>query len=213
MIKTKNDKLDKETKQTIKQLRKYMQDRYLQIVRYLENKNTQNANAEIRFLMKYEPSFAGEIKQLREARELRIRRQQFNHIDMKKTEIEKYMEKLQRDIMLIADNMNQTMSKQTSSDLALKQKLTHHANLKDKLDELQLIQEVLFNLLEAPQEKRPRGRPRKRIEEDAEADDIDIEDEQSIKEEQPENTQEDLDNDKTLQYNESTNSAPEKAED
>ena len=153
--------ITKEQKKLIKELQNYMQRRYLAMVRYLTSKNATNAEANIRFLIKNEPDWFAEIEKLREEKLWRKKRKEFNSINMQKSEIEKYLDKLENDIYLISDNINHFIHKEVSSPLALKHKTTHINNLQTKLEELIAIQNALTCYTEESSEPRPRGRPRK----------------------------------------------------
>lgn len=157
--------ITKEQKKLIKDLQNYMQKRYLAIVRYITSKNAPNAEANIRFLIKNEPDWFAEIEKLREEKLWRKKRKEFNSINMQKTEIEQYMDKLENDIYLISDNINHFIHKEVTSPLALKHKTTHINNLRIKLDELITIQNVLSKYNEVANPPKPRGRPRKETDE------------------------------------------------
>lgn len=150
------------SKSTLKLLREYMQTRYVEILRYL-NSDAENAEQNVLYLIDNEPKFFAEIMQLKEAQELKKKRQKFNLIDMSQTEIERYSKQLQVDKLKIVDSINHELEKQSTSDTALKQRTTRIFHLQSKLDEIIAIQDSLTELLEA--EKRPVGRPRKQTEE------------------------------------------------
>jgi len=150
------------SKSTLKLLREYMQTRYVEILRYL-NSDAENAEQNVLYLIDNEPKFFAEIMQLKEAQELKKKKQKFNLIDMSQTEIERYSKQLQVDKLKIVDSINHELEKQSTSDTALKQRTTHIVRLQSKLDEIIAIQDSLAELLEA--EKRPVGRPRKQTEE------------------------------------------------
>ena len=146
------------SKSTQKQLRQYMQLRYLEIVRYL-NSNAENSERNVLYLINHEPDFYAEIEQLKEAQALKKKKQEYNSIDMSKSETDKYYDKLQADMRKIVDAINHEINKSSTSDTALKQRSTHIARLQSKLDEIIAMQNLLVDFVE--QKKRPVGRPKK----------------------------------------------------
>lgn len=146
------------SKSTQKQLRQYMQTRYLEIVRYL-NSNAENSERNVLYLINHEPDFYAEIEQLKEAQALKKKKQVYNSIDMSKSETDKYYDKLQTDMRKIIDAINHEVNKSSTSDISLKQRSTHIARLQAKLDEIIAMQNLLVDFVE--QKKRPVGRPKK----------------------------------------------------
>lgn len=147
------------SKTTLQKVRKYMQERYVQIVRYL-NSDAIGAEENVLYLLKHEPNFYAEIEQLKDAQALKKKQQLFNEIDMKQSEIERYQKLLYSDLLKIADSIEHECKKQSTSDIALKQRTTHIAKLQYKLEEISQMQNLLAGF--AQEEKRPVGRPKKK---------------------------------------------------
>ncbi len=130
-----------------KQVRKYMQQRYAKIINYLYTNKSDDTESTVRFLLNNEPEFLLEVQQIKEAQQLAEKKKEFNSIDMSTTELEKYLENIQNDILLIMDNLNRETNRETATEMALKQKMGHISNLSEKLEQLESMYNLLTTML------------------------------------------------------------------
>ena len=156
-------KQDKNTKKYIaKQLKQYMQKRYLDILHYLFS-DAIDAEKNVTTLIKHEPHFFREIQQILEAQNYQNKENEFReNVDMTIPDVERYLEDARYQIILVNEAIERTMQIQALTPKSIKYKNGRIQHLQDRLNNLKITEERLTGLLsELQKEKRPVGRPPK----------------------------------------------------
>lgn len=145
-----------------KQLKQYMQKRYLDILHYLLS-DTPDAETNVITLIKYEPHFYKEIQQILETKDYQNKENEFReNVDMNIPDVERYLADARYQIILINEAIERTMQMQALTPKSIKYKNGRIQHLQDRLNNLKITEEHLTALLnEIQKEKRPVGRPPK----------------------------------------------------
>ena len=144
---------NKQKNELAKRVRKYMQARYAQIVEYLYKEENKDAEKTVQYLLDNEPDFALEVQRMQEAQALAEKRKEFNSIDMSTPELEKYLEHIHNDMLLIVDCINRETAREATTEMSLKQKMGRVSNLSEKLDQLEEMYNLLTTMLDTRKRK------------------------------------------------------------
>ena len=144
---------NKQKNELAKRVRKYMQTRYAQIIEYLYKPENVNAEETVQYLLDNEPEFKLEVQRMREAQALAEKRKEFYAIDMNTPELEKYLEHIHNDMLLIVDCINRETTREATTEMSLKQKMGRISNLSEKLDQLEEMYNLLTTMLDTRKRK------------------------------------------------------------
>ena len=145
-----------------KQLKTYMQKRYLKILRYLRS-NAQDADKNVLLLIKHEPDFIATIQQIAVMKQYHKTEISFlQQVDESGNgeEIENYLRDTRARQVMVQELIDQTIQMKALSPKNIRYKNTRIKNLENTLAKLKQTEQVLLEAV-AHIEKRPRGRPRK----------------------------------------------------
>ena len=171
------------TKKTLeKQLKKHMQERYQNILAYL-NSNEIDAEKNVRTLINHEPSFFTIIKLLDNSRNSKkIEMKFYEKINMAGNDIDSFLKDIHSKQVLVQEMLDRSNKLTPKTPKEIRRKNTQIKDLEEKLSKLKKTEELLLeaNKELAELDKRPRGRPRK----DETEVDYDLEDEEEYAEEE-----------------------------
>ena len=169
--KQKNNKQN-DKKYIAKKLKKHMQQRYVDILRYLFS-DAVDANKNVKILIKNEPHFYKTIEQIKQTKDFQRRENEFRtNVDMEIPDVERYISDAKYQTILVGEALERTMQLQALTPKSIKYKNGRIAHLQERLKNLQTTQEFLTEFrAQMIQEKRPVGRPKKTKEEEEPFDD------------------------------------------
>ena len=155
-----------------KELKKHMQKRYVDILRYLFS-DTVDADKNVKILIKNEPHFYKTIEQIKQTKDFQRRENEFReNVDMEIPDVERYISDAKYQSILVGEALERTMQLQALTPRSIKYKNGRIAHLQERLKNLQTTQEFLTEFrAQMIQEKRPVGRPKKTKEEEEPFDD------------------------------------------
>ncbi len=159
---------NKQKNELAKRVRKYMQARYAQIVEYLYKEENKEAEKTVQYFLDNEPDFALEVQRMQEAQALAEKRKEFNSIDMSTPELEKYLEHIHNDMLLIVDCINRETAREATTEMSLKQKMGRVSNLSEKLDQLEEMYNLLTTMLDTRKKKNKKAPEQRQEEQTAE---------------------------------------------
>lgn len=152
-----------------KELKKHMQKRYVDILRYLFS-DAVDANKNVKILIKNEPHFYKTIEQIKQTKDFQRRENEFRtNVDMEIPDVERYISDAKYQTILVGEALERTMQLQALTPKSIKYKNGRIAHLQERLKNLETTQEFLTEFRdEMIKEKRPVGRPKKKAKEEEE---------------------------------------------
>ena len=155
-----------------KELKKHMQQRYVDILRYLFS-DTVDADKNVKILIKNEPHFYKTIEQIKQSKDFMRKENEFRtNVDMEIPDVERYISDAKYQSILVGEALERTMQLQALTPKSIKYKNGRIAHLQERLKNLETTQEFLTEFRdEMIKEKRPVGRPKKTKEEEEPFDD------------------------------------------
>ena len=174
LTKKETESMTKEQKKTnkkyiAKELKKHMQKRYVDILRYLFS-DTIDADKNVKILIKNEPHFYKTIEQIKQSRDFQRKENEFREtVNMEIPDVERYISDAKYQTILVGEALERTMQLQALTPKSIKYKNGRIAHLQERLKNLEITQDFLTELrTQMITEKRPVGRPKKKQKEEEE---------------------------------------------
>lgn len=155
-------KLDKQTKQLIRQIKKHIAERYKMLVTYVLN-NADSAIENVTYYIENEPHFLDIVQYLRGQEQSQARRKIFDAtVHTQKSAQDYYLEYAQRELAVVREAIMQQSLQPAYASEEIAEKDKELANLNKRLHQLEVIEQRLLGAVQQLQpEKRPVGRPKK----------------------------------------------------